>query len=132
MSRCLKDDGIFLLQTAVITDSTFRRVDSWINAYVYPNISIAYASDIFNAIDGMFVMEDWHNMSSDMSETYNAWRENLTEHWPMIRIKHDETLYKMWIYLTSISIAAYKTKKLQLAQVVLTKATFPHQYKAER
>jgi cyclopropane-fatty-acyl-phospholipid synthase len=33
------------------------------------------------AIEGLFVMEDWHNFSADYDKTLMAWHRNLEEHW---------------------------------------------------
>lgn len=95
-------------------------------------MSIAYPYEIFNAIDGMFVVEDWHNMALDMSKTCIAWRENFIKNWPTIRDQYDDQVYRMWTYFTSVIAASYKTKKSQLVHIVLTKAAFPYRYKAER
>lgn len=130
--RCLKDDGIFLLHTTTITDSTVKRVDPWVHTYVYPNMCHPYVYEICNGIDGLFIMEDWHNLALDMFKTFTSWRENFIKNWPLIRNQYDEQFYRMWTYFTSISCAAYKTKKYQLAHIILTKATFPNRYKAVR
>lgn len=130
--RCLKDDGIFLVHTTCISDSVFKRVDPWIHTYVYPNMCIPYVTEICKGFDGLFVMEDWHNMTMDMSKTMVAWRDNFKKNWHQISNQYDEKFYRMWTYFTSLASAAYNTRRYQLAHVVLTKQTFKKRYAAVR
>jgi len=130
--RCLKDDGIFLLHTTAITDSTLKRVDTWIHTYVYPNMSHPFVYEISKGSDGLFIIEDWHNMTIDFLKTFMAWRENFIKNWPTICKLYDDQLYRMWTYLMSLSCAGYKSKKYQLAQVIFTKAQFQRRYNVVR
>lgn len=130
--RCLKDDGIFLLHTTIITDKSVKRIDPWVHKYVFPNISPAYAPDIGNAIDNLFVIEDWHNLGMDFAKTLMAWRKNFIQNWPLISQQYDDEYYRMWIWFLSLICAGFKCKKLQLAHIVFTKPKFSDRYLAMR
>lgn len=60
--RCLKDGGIFLLHT-IGGNASHIKCDPWINAYIFPNAMIPSIAQIGQALEGLFVMEDWHNLS---------------------------------------------------------------------
>ena len=62
--RCLNNGGLFLLHTIGGNRST-TSVDPWINKYIFPNGMLPSVAQLGQAMDGLFVMEDWHNLSVD-------------------------------------------------------------------
>lgn len=98
--RCLKDDGLFLLHTiGSNTSSVFT--DPWINKYIFPDSMIPSVKQIARAIEGIFVMEDWHNFSADYDKTLMAWHDNFTTNWNEIKNDYDEKFFRMWKYYLS-------------------------------
>ncbi|XP_037039931.1 cyclopropane-fatty-acyl-phospholipid synthase-like [Bradysia coprophila] len=126
--RCLKPDGIFLLHVTTITDSTIKRIDTFIHQHCYPNISYPHTQDITKGIDGLLVIEDWHNMSIDFGKTCFAWRENFIKNWSTISNQYDEQFYRMWTYFLSVGEAGFNSKKYELAQIVFTRPEFKSRY----
>lgn len=95
-------------------------------------MSHPFVYEITKGIDGLFIVEDWHNMSMDFAKTFIAWRENFIQNWHLISHQYDEQLYRMWTYLMSIACAGYKSRKYQLAQIIFTKAQFQNRYNVAR
>jgi len=66
--RCLEDDGIFLLHTIGDNESQIEG-DPWINKYIFPNGMLPSISQISKAVEGLFVMEDLHNIGPHYEKT---------------------------------------------------------------
>jgi len=62
--RCLKENGLFLLHTIGGNKSVIT-VDPWMEKYIFPGGMLPSIKQIANAIEGKFVMEDWHNFGAD-------------------------------------------------------------------
>src|SRR3990167_9128529 len=56
VNRCLKNDGIFLLQTIGGNESQIK-CDPWIDKYIFPNSMLPSIAQIGKAAEGLFVME---------------------------------------------------------------------------
>lgn len=109
-------------------------IEPWFNKYIFPNGILPYTTDITKYIDGIFILEDWHNFGNDYSKTLHAWRDNFQANWPKLSKgkKIEESFYRMWIYYLSISAAAFRARKYQLWQVVLSKDGLPGGYESVR
>lgn len=74
-NRHLSEDGLFLLHT-IGGNTSVTTTDPWINKYIFPNGMLPSISQIGKSIEGLFVMEDWHNFSTDYDKTLMAWYGN--------------------------------------------------------
>ena len=121
----LKDEGIFLLHT-IGGNISCVETDPWINKYIFPNGMMPSISQIGEAIQGKFIMEDWHNFGPDYDKTLCAWHHNFNAHWDDLQKtapdgRYDDRFRRMWNYYLLSCAAAFRTRKLQLWQIVLTK-----------
>lgn len=119
-SRCLNDDGLFLLHT-IGSHISLTATDKWINKYVFPNGMLPSVKQISAAIEKLFVMEDWHNFSTDYDKTLLAWHANFIQHWPGLKNNYDERFYRMWNYYLLSCAGAFRARDMQLWQTVLSK-----------
>ena len=119
--RNLKDDGLFLLHT--IGDiRSLKSIDAWTHKYIFPNGMLPSIAQLGKAIEGLFVMEDWHNFGADYDKTLMAWYENFEANWKLIKSNYDDRFYKMWKYFLLSSAGAFRARsKNQLWQIVLSK-----------
>jgi cyclopropane-fatty-acyl-phospholipid synthase len=121
-SRLLKPDGLFLLHT-IGGNRSVRAIDPWIDKYIFPNSMLPSMRQLTRAYEGLFVMEDWHNLSADYDKTLMAWFHNFEEHWSSIKqtsSKFDERFYRMWKYYLLACAGSFRARKNQLWQVVLS------------
>lgn len=118
--RVLKDDGLFLLHTIGGNNSTIG-TDPWIDKYIFPNGMIPSIKQIGKAIEGLFVMEDWHNFSADYDKTLMAWYKNFEKNWSKLKHKYDERFHGMWRYYLLMCAASFRARNNQLWQIVLSK-----------
>ena len=58
--RCLKADGLFLLHT-IGGNTSVSSTNPWIDKYIFPNSMLPSTKQITSAIEGLFVLKDWHN-----------------------------------------------------------------------
>jgi Cyclopropane fatty acid synthase and related methyltransferases len=120
----MKDDGIFVLHT-IGSDKSFYVTNPWIHKYIFPNGSIPSLAQINKAAEPYFVVEDVHNFGPDYDRTLMAWQRNFDQAWPDLQDRYDSRFYRMWDYYLKISAGAFRSRSLQLYQVVLRKRLTP-------
>ena len=117
----LREDGLFLLHTIGEVRST-KSTDAWTHKYIFPNGMLPSISQLGKSIEGLFVMEDWHNIGADYDRTLMSWYHNFENSWDQIKNKYDERFYRMWKYFLLSSAGAFRARnKNQLWQIVLSK-----------
>jgi cyclopropane-fatty-acyl-phospholipid synthase len=118
--RCLSNGGLFLLQTIGSTQSR-TSVDPWINRYIFPNGMLPSIKQLGKAIEGLFVMEDWHSFGTDYDKTLMAWYQNFENNWDELKSNYNERFHRMWRYYLLSCAGSFRARKNQLWQVVLSK-----------
>ncbi len=116
----LKDGGLFLLHTIGSAVSVIH-TDPWLSKYIFPKGMIPSIQQIGKAIEGLFVMEDWHNFGADYDKTLMAWFENFDRNWARISRKYDETFYRMWKFYLLSCAGSSRARNNQLWQIILSK-----------
>jgi len=118
--RCLKPDGMALFHT-IGHDSSSVAMNAWTDKYVFPNAVIPSIKQLAEAMEGLFVVEDWHNFGADYDPTLMAWCRNFEAAWPELREKYGgERFRRMWRYYLLQSAGAFRARYLQLWQVVVS------------
>jgi cyclopropane-fatty-acyl-phospholipid synthase len=125
--RCLPEDGLSLLHT-IGSNETPDRPDPWIEKYIFPNSQVPAASQVTRALEGRFVVEDWHNFSADYDRTLQAWRANFDAGWERLKTVYDERFRRMWHFYLAASMAFFRTRQGQLWQLVLSPHGVPGGY----
>ncbi|HUK54546.1 MAG TPA: cyclopropane fatty acyl phospholipid synthase [Candidatus Binatia bacterium] len=116
----LRDDGLFLLQT-IGARETSRFIDPWLGTYIFPNTLLPSIKQIAEAIEGLFVVEDWQNFGAFYDQTLLAWFRNFDANWEKLRAEFDERFYRMWKYYLLACAGLFRARETQLWQVVLSK-----------
>ncbi len=120
VQRCLKDEGLFLLHTIGNAKTQFT-VDPWIDKYIFPNSLIPSMKQITSSVEGLFIVEDWHNFGYYYDATLKAWFDNFDRNWEGLKKAYDERFYRMWKYYLLSSAGAFRARDLQVWQIVLSK-----------
>ena len=118
--RCLKDDGLFLLHT-IGKNNSETSIDPWMNKYIFPDGILPSVKQIAKAIEGLFVMEDWHNFGAYYDKTLMAWYRNFESNWEIIKSDYDKRFYRMWKYYLLSCAGSFRARKIQLWQIVFSK-----------
>ena len=129
--RCLKDDGLFLLHT-IGGNRSVKATDPWIDKYIFRNGMLPSIQQLGAAIEGLFIMEDWHNFSADYDRTLMSWYKNFTANWDKISANYSDRFYRMWEYYLLSCAGSFRARSNQLWQIVLSPEGVPGGYRAPR
>jgi cyclopropane-fatty-acyl-phospholipid synthase len=129
--RCLRDDGLFVLHS-IGSNGSPSRPDPWIEKYIFPNSMIPAASQVTEALQNLWVVEDWHNFGSDYDLTLSAWRANFDAAWPQLAANYDDRFRRMWRFYLSVSAAVFRSRRDQLWQLTLSPHGVPGGYRVPR
>ncbi len=114
----LKDDGLFVLHT-IGGNRSVSRTNAWTERYIFPNSVLPTARQIATAIEGLFVLEDWHNFGPDYDKTLMCWFRNFDDAWEELRAPYGDRFYRMWKYFLLSSAGSFRSRAAQLWQIVL-------------
>ena len=129
--RSLKNNGLFLLHTIANNYST-THCDPWFNKYIFPNGMLPSVKQLGEAMENLFVMEDWHNFGPDYDLTLMEWYKNFNQHWPYYQDQYGDRFYRMWKYYLLSLAGAFRARRIQLWQVVMSKNGVPGGYQSIR
>lgn len=119
VGRCLKKDGILLLHTIGANESQIKS-DPWVTKYIFPNGELPSIAQISRAVEGLFVVEDLHNLGPHYDRTLMAWNDRFQRARPQLTGRYDERFKRMWEYYLLSSAGAFRARDIQLWQIVLT------------
>jgi cyclopropane-fatty-acyl-phospholipid synthase len=120
INRCLVDDGVALVHT-IANNRSLRHGTPFIEKYIFPNAVAPSLAQIGRALEGIFVLEDLHNIGPDYDPTLMAWWKNFDQTYSQISDRYDRRFYQMWKFYLLAAAGASRSRDGQLYQVVLTK-----------
>lgn len=120
IDRCLSDDGLFLLQT-LGANKPLKTPDLFVEKYFFPEGVLPTIKQIGAAIEGLFVMEDWHNFGADYHKTLMAWFKNFDTQWEQLKPHYGKRFYRMWKYYLHSFAGSSQARSNQIWQIVLSK-----------
>jgi cyclopropane-fatty-acyl-phospholipid synthase len=130
--RCLTEDGIFLLHT-IGTNTIAAARDPWTDKYIFPNGVLPIPSQLAKAVEGLFQIEDWHNLNVNYAKTLLAWAENFDRNWKRIeQLGYDQRFYRMWRFFLLSAAGSFNARRTDLWQVVYSKNGIEGGYEAIR
>ncbi|MFU8878267.1 MAG: cyclopropane fatty acyl phospholipid synthase, partial [Wenzhouxiangellaceae bacterium] len=124
--RRLKTGGLALVHT-IGGHVSRQAADRWITRYIFPGGVIPAAAQLTRALEGLFVLEDWHNFGPDYDRTLMAWEANFSAAWPELKQSDglDERFFRMWRYYLLSCAGAFRARGLNLWQLVLSHGDIP-------
>jgi cyclopropane-fatty-acyl-phospholipid synthase len=122
--RCLKEGGIAFVHTIGGNRST-TAAEPWTNKYIFPNGMLPSIAQLGAAMEGRFIMEDWHNFGPHYDRTLMAWHANFEAAWPDLKDRYGERFYRMWRYYLLSCAGAFRSRSNQLWQIVMTRPGTP-------
>jgi cyclopropane-fatty-acyl-phospholipid synthase len=124
VNRTLKQGGIGFFHT-IGTNVSNRRANPWTEKYIFPNGMLPSISQLTAAMEGLFVVEDWHNFGPYYDQTLMAWHTNFELAWPDLKANYDQRFYRMWRYYLLSAAGGFRSRFNQLWQVVFTRIGDP-------
>lgn len=120
MYDCLKDGGLFLLHT-IGSNTSVTSGDAWIDRYIFPNGQLPSVNQLSGAAEGLFIIEDLHNFGPHYDKTLMAWHHNYENAIKTGKLQHSKRFYRMWKYYLLICAASFRSRSIQLWQIVFSK-----------
>ena len=124
VKRTLKPDGVAFIHT-IGGNVSVHSVNPWTGKYIFPNGMLPSISQLGSAMEGLFVMEDWHNLGPHYDRTLMAWYDNFRKAWPQLERKYGERFRRMWEFYLLSSAACFRSRTTQLWQIVMTPVGSP-------
>jgi len=124
VNRTLKQGGIGFFHT-IGTNVSNMRANPWTEKYIFPNGMLPSISQLAAAMEGLFVVEDWHNFGPYYDQTLMAWHTNFELAWLDLKDKYDQRFYRMWRYYLLSAAGGFRSRFNQLWQVVFTRIGDP-------
>jgi cyclopropane-fatty-acyl-phospholipid synthase len=120
VDRCLKEDGIAFVHT-IGSNRSITTGEPWTDKYIFPNGVLPSITQLGKAFEGLFVMEDWHNIGPHYDPTLMAWHANFNRSWPELKEKYGDRFKRMWDYYLLSSAGGFRSRSQQLWQIVFTR-----------
>jgi cyclopropane-fatty-acyl-phospholipid synthase len=127
----LAPDGLFLLHTIGANESS-SATDPWIEKHIFPNSMLPSMAQIAGAAEGLWVVEDWHGFGVDYDRTLMEWSRRFDASWSEVSERYGERFRRMWHFWLMSSAAAFRARRNQLWQIVLSPHGVPGGYLAVR
>ena len=96
---------------------------------IFPNGALPSPSSLAKALEGVFVLEDWHNFGADYDRTLMAWKDRFEKGREVGAFVCDERLRRMFNYYLSSCAAAFRARTIQLWQLMLSPKGVPGGYR---
>ncbi len=136
----MKEYSLFLLHT-IGSDEYLEYCEPWLDKYIFPNGVLPSPKSLGTAVDGLFILEDWHDFGAYYDNTLMAWHENFEPYWQSSEEVRNaivpypaeqETFYRMWKYYLLSLAGAFRARYVSLWQLVLSKKGVRGVYSAVR
>lgn len=128
--RRLEAGGMMLHHTIGSTVSK-HHTDPFFERYIFPGGVVPSLAQMSGAAESSWVIEDVHNFGPDYDRTLMAWSANVEAAWPELSA-YDERFRRMWRYYLLSSAAGFRSRNLQLWQVVMRRTGRAPSYTAVR
>ncbi len=125
--RCLNTDGLFLLHT-IGGNRSVHKSDPWIEKYIFPNSMIPSLRQLALSWEKLFVLEDLHNFGPDYEKTLKQWHQNVISSRNKLKKNYSERFFRMWRYYLMSCAGTFKSRKLNVWQMVLSPNGIPGGY----
>lgn len=127
----LKDDGIMLHHT-IGGNRSVNSTDPWMDKYIFPGGVLPSLAQISKAVEKKLVIEDIQNFGPYYDKTLLAWHKNFITNYEKLSNKYDEIFYRMWEFYLLSSAGLFRSRNVQLWQIVMRKIEPSETYIAPR
>lgn len=123
--------GGLMLHHTIASNVSKLVTDPFFDRYIFPGGVLPALAQFSAAVENRLVIEDVHNFGPDYDLTLLAWHANINAKWAEIP-HYDERFRRMWNYYLLSSAAGFRSRSLQLLQVVLRRPDIRGTYPAIR
>lgn len=126
----LVQDGIMLHHTIGALISK-QHTDPFFDRYIFPGGVLPSLAQLSRAAEPNWVIEDVHNFGPDYDRTLMSWYSNIESRWDEIP-QYRERFRRMWRFYLMGSAAGFRSRSLQLWQVVMRRKGRASRYESVR
>ena len=105
------------------------RAGRFLDKYVFPLVNLPSIAQIGRAIDGLFVLDDVHNIGTDYDRTLMEWNRRFQRAWPRLQAGYGQRLggrfKRMFEFYLLTSAGFVRSRRAQVWQMVLTPPGVP-------
>jgi cyclopropane-fatty-acyl-phospholipid synthase len=116
--------GVVLIDTVGANVSLIDG-NPWIDRYIFPGIVFPSIAQLARAVEGLFVVEDVHNIGPSYVKTLRAWNANLTAAWPSLATRHDDRVRRMFEFFFLTVAGFFRARDFQNWHILLSKQGAP-------
>ena len=128
--RLLAPNGMMLHHTIGSLISK-QHSDPFFDRYIFPGGVLPSLAQFNRAAEPDWVVEDVHNFGPDYDRTLMAWHANCEATWGEIP-QYDERFRRMWRFYLLGSAAGFRSRSLQLWQIVMRRKGVATRYQPAR
>jgi cyclopropane-fatty-acyl-phospholipid synthase len=122
-------DGGYALVHSIGVCRTEYRGGRFLDKYIFPLVNLPSIAQIGHAIDGLFVLEDTHNIGIDYDRTLMEWHARFQRAWPNLQGSYGPLLggrfKRMFEFYLLTSAGFVRSRRAQVWQMVLTPPGVP-------
>ncbi len=122
--RARLHDGGYALVHAIGVCRTEHRGGRFLDKYVFPRVNLPSMTQIGRAIDGLFILDDVHNIGTDYDRTLMEWNTRFQQAWPSLQPRYgsllDGRFKRMFEFYLLVSAGFVRSRRAQVWQMVLT------------
>jgi cyclopropane-fatty-acyl-phospholipid synthase len=119
----LVDGGHALVHTIGVSHTQYR-VGRFLDKYVFPLVNLPSMAQIGCSVDGLFVVDDVHNIGTDYDRTLIAWHERFDRAWPQLEPRYGVLLggrfKRMFEFYLLMTAGFFRARQAEVWQMVLT------------
>jgi len=116
--------GGYALVHSICVCSTQYRGGRFIDKYIFPLVNLPSIAQIGRAIDGLFVLDDAHNIGTDYDRTLMEWHSRFQEAWPRLKNRYEALLggrfRRMFEFYLLTAAGFARSRRAQVWQMVLS------------
>ena len=116
--------GVVLINTVGANVSLIDG-NPWIDKYIFPGIVFPSIAQLARAVEGLFVVEDVHNIGPSYVTTLRAWNANLAAAWPSLAARHDNRVRRMFEFFFLTVAGFFRARDFQNWHILLSKQGAP-------
>jgi cyclopropane-fatty-acyl-phospholipid synthase len=119
----LGDRGVALVHSIGVGRTEYRS-GRFLDKYVFPMVNLPSMAQIGRAIDGLFVLDDVHNIGVHYDRTLMEWHARFERAWPGLQGRYarllDGRFKRMFDFYLLMSAGFVRSRRAQVWQMILT------------
>jgi cyclopropane-fatty-acyl-phospholipid synthase len=120
LHRHLAPGGVLFVDT-VGSNVSVDHGNPWLDKYIFPGIVFPTITQLSRAMEGLFVIEDIHNIGPSYTRTLRAWNDNFQRVWPSLGGRHEERTRRMFEFFFLAVAGFFRARDMQNWHLVMTR-----------